>query len=92
MGVGTFFGIGYMVALTLLLSLHIFFICNNLTTLEVLAIGFRSVILGKLANNPFDLGTYNNFCAIFGKDVTKWFLPVFSTEGDGCTYPVQGLF
>jgi palmitoyltransferase ZDHHC2/15/20 len=78
--------------LTLLLSFHLFLIVNNLTTLEVFGMGFRNAIWGKAekTHNPFNIGRYQNFCAIFGRDPIKWFLPVFSSEGDGCSYPIRG--
>ncbi|VDM52986.1 unnamed protein product [Angiostrongylus costaricensis] len=35
----------------------------------------------------FDFGSrMENFCSIFGKSPVKWFLPVFTTPGDGVNY------
>ncbi|KIH54942.1 hypothetical protein ANCDUO_14909 [Ancylostoma duodenale] len=44
----------------------------------------------KLSNHEFsifDLGTrLANFCSIFGPRPATWFLPVYSTPGDGVNY------
>lgn len=38
--------------------------------------------------NIYDLGTYNNFCAVFGENPLVWFLPFgANTKGSGLVYP-----
>ena len=37
----------------------------------------------------FDLGERSNFYQIFGDNPKHWFLPVFSSKGDGFKYPVS---
>jgi hypothetical protein len=37
--------------------------------------------------NNYDLGTYRNFCTVFGKNPLVWFIPFFPNhEGDGIFY------
>ncbi|KHJ93334.1 hypothetical protein OESDEN_06758 [Oesophagostomum dentatum] len=36
----------------------------------------------------FDLGSsLDNFCSVFGKFPATWFMPVYTTPGDGVNYP-----
>ncbi|KAK6742452.1 hypothetical protein RB195_009991 [Necator americanus] len=38
----------------------------------------------------FDLGTrFDNFCSIFGSSPITWFIPVYTTPGDGVNYPYR---
>eukprot|EP00005_Dracoamoeba_jomungandri_P012710 CAMPEP_0174265466 /NCGR_PEP_ID=MMETSP0439-20130205/26623_1 /TAXON_ID=0 /ORGANISM="Stereomyxa ramosa, Strain Chinc5" /LENGTH=149 /DNA_ID=CAMNT_0015351933 /DNA_START=648 /DNA_END=1097 /DNA_ORIENTATION=- len=40
-------------------------------------------------HNKFDVGPYNNFLQVFGTNPALWFIPVVTTLGDGCHFPVN---
>ena len=40
-----------------------------------------------MPNNEFDLGTPNNVREVFGDDKLLWLLPVYTSKGDGYTFP-----
>lgn len=37
--------------------------------------------------NPYNLGWYKNWKEVFGENIFDWFLPTYSTQGDGINYP-----
>lgn len=39
--------------------------------------------------NGFDLGVANNFYQVFGHDWTLWGVPVFTSEGNGWSFPTR---
>ncbi|ORX77228.1 zf-DHHC-domain-containing protein [Anaeromyces robustus] len=41
----------------------------------------------RILHNPYNLGALNNFYQVFGKNPKLWFIPVYSSEGDGYHYP-----
>ena len=77
--------------------MHINFAIHNLTTIESLEKNYVRVNssdskdgelggpLGKRPN-PFDVGNYRNFIQVFGAKPLYWFLPVFTSLGDGCHF------
>nr|CAD7394195.1 unnamed protein product [Timema cristinae] len=51
---------------------------------------FRAPIFRMGADKDgFSLGKYNNFQEVFGDNRRTWFLPVFSSLGDGVAFPVH---
>ncbi|XP_045516785.1 palmitoyltransferase ZDHHC2-like isoform X5 [Pieris brassicae] len=44
---------------------------------------------GGADKNGFSIGAYKNFKEVFGNSPNLWFLPVFTSLGDGCEYPVR---
>lgn len=69
-----------------LLGYHCYLVAKNRSTLE----SFRGPVFRHGPDKKgFHLGTYNNFIEVFGDDKKKWFLPVFSTLGDGISYPTR---
>lgn len=65
---------------------HIFLSIKNKTTLE----SFRSPIFRQGPDKDgFSLGNYNNFMEVFGENRLKWFLPVFTSLGDGIQFPTR---
>ncbi|KCZ77218.1 hypothetical protein H311_01774 [Anncaliia algerae PRA109] len=36
--------------------------------------------------NPYNLGWFKNWTEVFGENIFDWFLPTYSTKGDGITY------
>ncbi|XP_045516787.1 palmitoyltransferase ZDHHC2-like isoform X7 [Pieris brassicae] len=43
---------------------------------------------GGADKNGFSIGAYKNFKEVFGNSPNLWFLPVFTSFGDGIVYPV----
>ena len=68
-----------------LFGYHIYLISQNRTTLEAFRPPyFRS---GGSDRKGFFLGKSNNFREVLGDRPILWFIPVFSSLGDGLTYP-----
>lgn len=78
----------FSVSLLSLFSYHVYLISQNRTTLEA----FRSPIFARGGPNRrgFHLGSGNNFQEVFGDQKLLWILPIFSSFGDGLTFPRQG--
>jgi len=76
----------FAVSLVSLFGYHCFLISKNRSTLE----SFRSPIFRDGPDRKgFSLGTYANFVEIFGDDRMKWFLPMFTSLGDGIQFPTS---
>lgn len=76
----------FAVSLVSLFGYHCYLITRNRSTLE----SFRSpVFVDGPDRKGFSLGTYYNFIEIFGEDKTKWFLPIFTSLGDGIAFPTR---
>jgi len=41
---------------------------------------------------PYDIGRKKNWEQVFGTKPALWFLPVFTSLGDGYTYPHSPVF
>lgn len=74
----------FSISLASLFGYHCYLVSKNMTTLEA----FRTPVFrngpDKLA---FHLGKLNNFQEVFGDNKWTWFLPVFSSFGDGIVFP-----
>ncbi|XP_024947597.1 palmitoyltransferase ZDHHC15 isoform X15 [Cephus cinctus] len=79
-----FVALMFAVSLTSLFLYHCYLILHNRSTLEA----FRPPMFrtGK-DKDGFSLGKYNNFQEVFGDDSRLWFLPIFTSFGDGVTFP-----
>jgi len=71
------FGLG----LAMFAGTHYYYVFRNFSTIEVME--KRS----KRKDNMFDLGTYENFKQVFGSNPWLWFVPVYTTEGNGLWFP-----
>jgi len=61
------------------LGTHFRLIFYNMTTIEHIEKRSRF-------SNLFDLGTWRNFAEVFGNNPLLWFLPVWSSKGDGLAF------
>ncbi|XP_046866060.1 palmitoyltransferase ZDHHC20-B isoform X2 [Drosophila willistoni] len=82
-----FIAIMFAISLVSLFGYHIYLVLVNRTTLEA----FRAPIfrVGGPDKNGYNLGRFANFCEVFGDDWQYWFLPIFTSRGDGLTYPTS---
>jgi len=80
--VSTMFGI----SLCSLLGYHIHLVLNNRSTLEA----FRGPVFREgPSKDGFSLGKAGNFSEVFGENSLLKFLPVFTSMGDGLTFPLR---
>ena len=77
----------FAISLLSLFGYHIYLISQNRTTLEA----FRPPMFSHGGSNRkgFFLGKVNNFREVLGDQPSLWFVPVFSSLGDGLTFPRQ---
>jgi len=76
--IGVVFGIG----LSLFAGTHYVYVFNNQTTIEVMEKNSNK------KTNVYHLGTaHANFTQIFGKNPYLWFVPVFTSVGNGLWFP-----
>lgn len=76
----------FAVSLVSLFCYHCYLVIHNRSTLEA----FRAPIFRSGADKDgFSLGKYNNFQEVFGDNRACWFLPVFTSLGDGVVFPVR---
>ncbi|XP_018395429.1 PREDICTED: palmitoyltransferase ZDHHC2 isoform X4 [Cyphomyrmex costatus] len=81
-----FVALMFAVSLISLFFYHCYLVIHNRSTLEA----FRAPMFrtGK-DKDGFSLGKYNNFQEVFGDNPRLWFLPIFSSLGNGVVYPVR---
>ncbi|XP_065087945.1 palmitoyltransferase ZDHHC15B isoform X4 [Ochlerotatus camptorhynchus] len=82
-----FVSLMFAISLVSLFGYHCYLVLLNRTTLE----SFRTPIFryGGPDKNGFSLGKLNNFREVFGDDRKLWFVPVYTSTGDGVAYPVR---
>ncbi|XP_025086688.1 palmitoyltransferase ZDHHC15B-like [Pomacea canaliculata] len=79
-----FVSVMFGISLISLFCYHLYLVCKNRSTLEA----FRAPVFQTGPDKDgFNLGRASNFREVFGKDKTLWFLPVFSSLGDGVSFP-----
>ncbi|KAK2715524.1 palmitoyltransferase ZDHHC15B-like isoform X2 [Artemia franciscana] len=78
----------FFISVSSLFSYHIYLLLLNRSTLE----SFRPPVfrLGP-DKDGFHLGKFNNVAEIFGDDIKLWFFPIFTSKGDGVSYPQKTL-
>jgi hypothetical protein len=73
------FGVG----LALFATTHYVYVFMNQTTIEIME---KSK---SRAGNLYNLGWSHNFREVFGDNPLLWFIPVFTTKGDGLSFPIK---
>ncbi|XP_064608537.1 palmitoyltransferase ZDHHC20-B-like isoform X2 [Liolophura sinensis] len=81
-----FVSIMFGLSLISLFSYHLYLVMHNRSTLE----SFRSPVFRSGPDKDgFGLGKKANFIEIFGDSKKGWFLPIFSSFGDGVSFPTR---
>ncbi|CAE1287352.1 ZDHHC2_15_20 [Acanthosepion pharaonis] len=81
-----FASVMFGLSLISLFGYHIFLILHNRTTLEA----FRAPIFQTGPDKDgFSLGKSSNFIQVFGEEKFKGVLPLFTSIGDGVSYPTR---
>ncbi|KAL6473309.1 hypothetical protein MHYP_G00194970 [Metynnis hypsauchen] len=76
----------FFISIMSLFSYHIWLVAKNRTTIEA----FRAPVFRNGPDkNGFTLGFRKNLTQVFGDQKKYWFLPVYSSLGDGYTFPTR---
>ncbi|OWK00775.1 ZDHHC20 [Cervus elaphus hippelaphus] len=76
----------FFISVLSLLSYHCWLVGKNRTTIE----SFRAPTFSYGADgNGFSLGCNKNWRQVFGDEKKYWLLPIFSSQGDGCSFPTR---
>ncbi|XP_012868129.1 PREDICTED: probable palmitoyltransferase ZDHHC20 [Dipodomys ordii] len=76
----------FFISILSLFSYHCWLVGKNRTTIE----SFRSPTFSYGTDgNGFSLGYGKNWRQVFGDEKKYWLLPVFSSLGDGCSFPTR---
>uniref|UniRef100_A0A8C5P8I9 Palmitoyltransferase n=1 Tax=Leptobrachium leishanense TaxID=445787 RepID=A0A8C5P8I9_9ANUR len=74
----------FSVSLSSLFGYHCWLVCKNRSTLEA----FRAPVFRHGTDKSgFSLGFDKNLRQIFGDEKKYWLLPIFTSQGDGCSFP-----
>ncbi|XP_066225300.1 palmitoyltransferase ZDHHC20 isoform X2 [Saccopteryx leptura] len=76
----------FFVSVLSLFSCHCWLVGKNKTTIE----SFRAPTFSYGPDrNGFSLGCSKNWRQVFGDEKKYWLLPIFSSLGDGCSFPAR---
>ncbi|MBZ3890726.1 putative palmitoyltransferase ZDHHC20 [Sciurus carolinensis] len=76
----------FLISVLSLFSYHCWLVGKNRTTIE----SFRAPTFSYGPDpNGFSLGYSKNWRQVFGDEKKYWLLPVFSSLGDGCSFPTR---
>ncbi|KAF6122745.1 zinc finger DHHC-type palmitoyltransferase 20 [Phyllostomus discolor] len=76
----------FFISVLSLFSYHCWLVGKNRTTIE----SFRAPTFSYGPDgNGFSLGYSKNWRQVFGDEKKYWLLPVFSSLGDGCSFPTR---
>uniref|UniRef100_A0A4W3JIB0 Palmitoyltransferase n=1 Tax=Callorhinchus milii TaxID=7868 RepID=A0A4W3JIB0_CALMI len=83
-----FVAVMFFLSLLFLLSYHCWLVSLNRSTLEAFS---APVFHYGPDKNGFNLGRGKNLKQVFGQEKTQWFLPTFTSQGDGHFFPMRSM-
>ncbi|XP_043927974.1 palmitoyltransferase ZDHHC20 [Protopterus annectens] len=76
----------FFISILSLYSYHCWLVGRNRSTIEA----FRAPVFRNGPDkNGFSLGVSKNLKEVFGDEKKYWLLPIFTSLGDGCTFPTR---
>ncbi|XP_069496443.1 palmitoyltransferase ZDHHC20 isoform X2 [Ambystoma mexicanum] len=76
----------FFISILSLFSYHCWLVAKNRSTIEAFrAPSFRN----GPDKNGFSLGCSKNLKQVFGDEIKYWILPIFTSLGDGCSFPTR---
>ncbi|XP_067842170.1 palmitoyltransferase ZDHHC20-B-like isoform X3 [Heptranchias perlo] len=76
----------FFISLLSLFSYHCWLVSKNRSTIEA----FRAPVFRNGPDkNGFSLGITKNIKQVYGDQGKYWLLPIFTSQGDGCSYPTR---
>ncbi|RXN24982.1 palmitoyltransferase ZDHHC15 [Labeo rohita] len=83
-----FVALMFFVSLLFLFGYHCWLVAKNRSTLEAFS---APVFQNGPDRNGFNVGLSRNLQQVFGEDKKLWFIPVFTSQGDGHYFPLRTL-
>ncbi|XP_049602974.1 palmitoyltransferase ZDHHC15B [Syngnathus scovelli] len=81
-----FVALMFFVSLLFLFSYHCWLVAKNRSTLEAFS---APVFVNGPDRHGFNVGVRKNLQQVFGKDRRLWFIPVFTSQGNGHYFPLK---
>ncbi|XP_035983603.1 palmitoyltransferase ZDHHC15B-like isoform X1 [Fundulus heteroclitus] len=81
-----FVAVMFFISLMFLFSYHCWLVAKNRSTLEAFS---APVFVSGPDRNGFHLGLHKNLLQVFGEDRKLWFIPVFTSQGNGHYFPLR---
>uniref|UniRef100_A0A8C7ZYC6 Palmitoyltransferase n=1 Tax=Oryzias sinensis TaxID=183150 RepID=A0A8C7ZYC6_9TELE len=81
-----FVALMFFISLMFLFSYHCWLVAKNRSTLEAFS---APVFIGGPDKNGFNVGMKRNMQQVFGEDVRQWFIPIFTSQGNGHYFPLK---
>lgn len=81
-----FVALMFFVSLMFLFSYHCWLVAKNRSTLEAFS---APVFISGPDRNGFNVGLRRNLRQVFGENRRMWFIPVFTSQGNGHYFPLK---
>ncbi|XP_035704654.1 palmitoyltransferase ZDHHC15 isoform X1 [Folsomia candida] len=83
---GFFVVVIWLILVTPLYATHLYLVRMNRSTVEF---SYPPIFTTGPDKKGFSLGIFDNIAEVFGRDKRKWAFPIFSSLGDGITFPTR---